>query len=212
MADHLSTIKNAVVRGKHKEIENLVRAAIDDGEDLQRLINDALISAMDVVGKRFGDGEIFVPEMLVSALSMKKGLEIIKPLLKGDRASSGRIVIATVKGDLHDIGKNLVTMMLEGAGFQVIDLGVGINVQTVIDKVQELNPQVLCLSTLLTITMPEMKRVIEELNAKGLRDKVKVIVGGAPVDQKYADQIGADGYGKDAVEAVALCRRLATAG
>ena len=212
MADHLSTIKNAVVRGKHKEIENLVKAAIADGEDLQRLINDALISAMDVVGKRFGDGEIFVPEMLVSALSMKKGLEYIKPLLKGDRASSGRIVIATVKGDLHDIGKNLVTMMLEGAGFQVIDLGVGINVQTVIDKVQELNPQVLCLSTLLTITMPEMRRVIEELEAKGLRDKVKVIVGGAPVDQKYADQIGADGYGKDAVEAVALCRRLVTAG
>jgi 5-methyltetrahydrofolate--homocysteine methyltransferase len=212
MADHVTTIKQAIVAGKHKAIEELVKAAIADGEDLQRLINDALISAMDVVGKRFGNGEIFVPEMLVSALAMKKGLELIKPLLKGDRASSGRIVIGTVKGDMHDIGKNLVTMMLEGAGFQVIDLGVNINVKTVIDKVQELNPQILCLSTLLTITMPEMQRVIEELESKGLRDKLKVIVGGAPVDQRFADEIGADGYGKDAVEAVALARRLVAAG
>lgn len=212
MAHHVTTIKQAIVAGKHKAIEELVKAAIADGEDLQRLINDALISAMDVVGKRFGNGEIFVPEMLVSALAMKKGLELIKPLLKGDRASSGRIVIGTVKGDMHDIGKNLVTMMLEGAGFQVIDLGVSINVKTVIDKVQEFNPQILCLSTLLTITMPEMQRVIEELKSKGLRDKLKVIVGGAPVDQRFADEIGADGYGKDAVEAVALARRLVAAG
>jgi 5-methyltetrahydrofolate--homocysteine methyltransferase len=211
MADHVTTIKQAVVAGKHKAIEGLVKAAIADGEDLQRLINDALISAMDVVGKRFGSGEIFVPEMLVSALAMKKGLELIKPLLKGDRASSGRIVIGTVKGDMHDIGKNLVTMMLEGAGFQVVDLGININVQTVIDKVQELKPQILCLSTLLTLTMPEMQKVIEELKSNGLRDKVKVMVGGAPVDQRFADQIGADGYGKDAVEAVALARRLVAA-
>jgi 5-methyltetrahydrofolate--homocysteine methyltransferase len=212
MADHVTTIKQAIVAGKHKAIEELIKAAIADGEDLQRLINDALISAMDVVGKRFGNGEIFVPEMLVSALAMKKGLELIKPLLKGDRASSGRIVIGTVKGDMHDIGKNLVTMMLEGAGFQVIDLGVSINVKTVIDKVQELDPQILCLSTLLTITMPEMQRVIEELKSQGLRDKLKVIVGGAPVDQRFADEIGADGYGKDAVEAVALARRLVASG
>jgi 5-methyltetrahydrofolate--homocysteine methyltransferase len=212
MADHVTTIKQAIVAGKHKAIEELIKAAIADGEDLQRLINDALISAMDVVGKRFGNGEIFVPEMLVSALAMKKGLELIKPLLKGDRASSGRIVIGTVKGDMHDIGKNLVTMMLEGAGFQVIDLGVSINVKTVIDKVQELDPQILCLSTLLTITMPEMQRVIEELKSNGLRDKLKVIVGGAPVDQRFADEIGADGYGKDAVEAVALARRLVASG
>jgi 5-methyltetrahydrofolate--homocysteine methyltransferase len=212
MADHVTTIKQAVVAGKHKAIEELIKTAIADGEDLQRLINDALISAMDVVGKRFGNGEIFVPEMLVSALAMKKGLELIKPLLKGDRASSGRIVIGTVKGDMHDIGKNLVTMMLEGAGFQVIDLGVSINVKTVIDKVQELDPQILCLSTLLTITMPEMQRVIEELKSQGLRDKLKVIVGGAPVDQRFADEIGADGYGKDAVEAVALARRLVASG
>jgi len=212
MADHVTTIKETVIKGKHKAIEELVNAAIADGEDLHRLINDALISAMDVVGTRFGNGEIFVPEMLVAALAMKKGLDLIKPRLKGDRKSSGLIVIGTVKGDMHDIGKNLVSMMLEGAGFQVIDLGVNINVQIVVDKVQELNPQVLCLSTLLTITMPEMERVIEELKARSLRDKVKVIVGGAPVDQRYAEKIGADGYGKDAVEAVALARRLVAAG
>ncbi len=212
MADHVTTIKETVIKGKHKAIEELVKAAIADGEDLQRLINDALISAMDVVGTRFGNGEIFVPEMLVAALAMKKGLDLIKPRLKGDRKSSGLIVIGTVKGDMHDIGKNLVSMMLEGAGFQVIDLGVSINVKMVVDKVQELNPQVLCLSTLLTITMPEMERVIEELKARSLRDKVKVIVGGAPVDQRYAEKIGADGYGKDAVEAVALARRLVAAG
>ena len=212
MADHVTTIKEAVIKGKHKAIEELVNAAIADGEDLHRLINDALIGAMDVVGKRFGDGEIFVPEMLVAALAMKKGLDLIKPRLKGDRKSSGLVVIGTVKGDLHDIGKNLVSMMLEGAGFQVIDLGVSIDVKMVVDKVQELKPQVLCLSTLLTITMPEMQRVIEELKARGLRDKVKVMVGGAPVDQRYAEQIGADGYGKDAVEAVALARRLVAAG
>jgi 5-methyltetrahydrofolate--homocysteine methyltransferase len=212
MADHVTTIKETVIKGKYKAIEELVKAAMADGEDLHRLINDALIGAMDVVGRRFGDGEIFVPEMLVAALAMKKGLDLIKPQLKGDRKSSGLVVIGTVKGDLHDIGKNLVSMMLEGAGFQVIDLGVSINVKMVVDKVQELKPQVLCLSTLLTITMPEMERVIVELKARGLRDKVKVMVGGAPVDQRYAEQIGADGYGKDAVEAVALARRLVAAG
>jgi 5-methyltetrahydrofolate--homocysteine methyltransferase len=211
MTDHLSIIKEKVVAGKHKEIEDLVRAAIRDGEDLQRLINQALIAAMDVVGKKYSDGEIFVPAMLVSALTMKKGLDIIKPLLKGDGRSSGHIVLGTVRGDLHDIGKNLVGMMLEGAGFQVTDLGVDMSVEMVIEKLKELKPDVLGLSALLTTTMPEMKRVIEQLKAEGIRDRVRVIVGGAPLDQKFADQIGADGYGKDAVEAVSLARKLVAA-
>jgi len=209
MSDHVGIIRQAVIEGKHREVEELVQRAIEEGVDLHRLIQEGMIEAMDVVGKRFAEGLIFVPEMLVSAVTMKKGLELIKPLLKGDGKSSGRVVMATVKGDLHDIGKNLVIMMLEGAGFQVTDLGVDIDVDTLIQKVEELRPQVLGLSALLTTTMPEMARVIKALEAGGLREKVKVMVGGAPVDQKFADQIGADGYGKDAAQAVELTRKLA---
>jgi 5-methyltetrahydrofolate--homocysteine methyltransferase len=208
MIDHLALIKEKVIAGKHKEIEEVVRAAIADGVDPNLLINEAMIGAMDVVGQRFADCQIFVPEMLVSALTMKKGLDIIKPLLKGDGQSKGKVIMGTVKGDLHDIGKNLVIMMLEGAGFQVIDLGVDIGVETVVERVREERPDVLGLSALLTTTMPEMKRTIEELKSHELREKVKVMVGGAPVDQKFARDIGADGYGKDAVEAVELARRL----
>jgi 5-methyltetrahydrofolate--homocysteine methyltransferase len=143
---------------------------------------------------------------------MKKGLELLKPLLKGEGGSRGRILMGTVKGDLHDIGKNLVIMMLEGAGFQVTDLGVDVTVESVVEKVREVQPDVLGLSALLTTTMPEMKRVIDELKSKGLREKVKVMVGGAPVDRKFADQIGADGYGKDAAGAVELARKLLAIG
>lgn len=208
MQDQVETVKKAVIEGKHKDIEGLVQKAISDGVDLHRLIQEGMIAAMDVVGKKFAEGIIFVPEMLVSAVTMKKGLELIKPLLKGNGKSSGKVVMATVKGDLHDIGKNLVIMMLEGAGFQVTDLGVDIDVETLVQKVKELRPHVLGLSALLTTTMPEMARVIRALEAEGFREKVRVMVGGAPVDQKFADQIGADGYGKDAAEAVELARRL----
>jgi 5-methyltetrahydrofolate--homocysteine methyltransferase len=200
------------VDGKHLDIEGLVQSAIDDGVDPNRLINDALIAAMDVVGQRFADSQIYVPEMLVSALTMKKGLQIIKPLLKGEGAQAkGRVLMGTVKGDLHDIGKNLVIMMLEGAGFHVIDLGVDLSVEKVLQQVEEERPQVLGLSALLTTTMPEMKKVIEALGEKGLREKVRVMVGGAPVDARFAEKIGADGYGKDAPEAVQLARRFVAA-
>jgi 5-methyltetrahydrofolate--homocysteine methyltransferase len=169
------------------------------------VIQDGLIAAMDTVGQRFSAGEIFVPEMLVSAMTMKLGLNIVKPLLTGETgAPKGAVLMGTVKGDLHDIGKNIVVMMLEGAGFRVIDLGVDIDVEKVVAKVAEIRPQVLGLSALLTTTIPEMKRVIEELRARGLRDRVKIMVGGAPVDAAFAEKIGADGYGKDAVQAVAL--------
>jgi 5-methyltetrahydrofolate--homocysteine methyltransferase len=209
MEDYLDQIKTLVIGGKHKEIESLVERAIRDGFDLDRIVNQALIPAMDVVGKRFEEGVIFVPEMLVSAVTMKKALGLIKPLLSGSQTGSkGVILMGTVKGDLHDIGKNLVIMMLEGAGFQVIDLGVDTSVEKVVEQVRALNPQVLGLSALLTTTMPEMKRVIEELAAKGLRSTVKVMVGGAPIDAKFAERIGADGYGKDAADAVQLARRL----
>ena len=210
MSNDLGQIKDVIIGGKHKEIEDLVKAAIKKEDvSLDSIINDAMIAAMDIVGRKFADSEIFVPEMLVSAMTMKKGLNIIKPLLQGDASESkGTIIICTVKGDMHDIGKNLVTMMLEGAGFNVVDLGVDLSVEKVIEQVEQVRPEILGLSALLTTTMPEMKKVIEALEEKGLRNNVKVIIGGAPVDAAFAQKIGADGYGDDATEAVRQARRL----
>jgi len=209
MTDNLETIREMVVGGKFKDIEEEVQRAVDSGTDLNRLINDALISAMDIVGKRFADGDIYVPEMLVSAKTMKQGLDIIKPLLTaGEAEHRGTIVMGTVKGDLHDIGKNLVIMMMEGAGFRIIDLGVDVKIEDLIDTVKKEEADVLGLSALLTTTMPEMQKVIEALEEAGLRNQLKVIVGGAPIDQRFADEIGADGFGADAVEAVQLAREI----
>ena len=209
----IKEIKGIVVAGKHKEIEALVEKAIAEGTDLDDLINNALIAAMDVVGQRFASSEIFVPEMLVSAMTMKKGLEIIKPLLKeAESQLKGKVVLCTVKGDLHDIGKNLVGMMLEGAGLEVIDLGVDSTVDMVIARVKEMQPDVLGLSALLTTTMPEMQKVIETLKTEGMRDKVKVMIGGAPVGADFAAKIGADAYGEDAAEAVTIVRNLINQG
>jgi len=209
MTDILETIKEMVVGGKYNDIEEQVQRAVDNGIDLNRLINDALISAMDIVGKRFADSEIYVPEMLVSAKTMKLGLDIIKPLLQsGEALNRGTIVMGTVKGDLHDIGKNLVTMMMEGAGFKIIDLGVDVKIENLIDTVKKEKVNIIGLSALLTTTMPEMQNVIQALEEAGLRNQVKVIVGGAPIDQGFADKIGADGFGADAVEAVQLAREL----
>lgn len=211
MSDHLQQIKEAIINGKHEEIEGLVLAAISEGVNIDRFINVAMIAALDVVGQRFTNNEIFIPEMLAAAVSMKKGLNIIKPYLKGEEIRvKGTIIICTVKGDIHDIGKNMVIMMLEGAGFRVHDLGVDISAQDVIKQVKKLKPNILGLSALLTTTMPEMKKIIEALESEGLRKTVKVIVGGAPVDIAFAERIGADGYGKDAAEAVQLARRLTT--
>jgi methylmalonyl-CoA mutase cobalamin-binding domain/chain len=162
---------------------------------------------MDVVGDRFAKSEIFVPEMLVAAMTMKKGLDIIKPLLKDqEEKSKGKVVLCTVQGDLHDIGKNLVAMMLEGAGFEVIDLGVDVTVENVIAKVADIQPQVLGLSALLTTTMPEMENVINVLQIRGMRAALKVMVGGAPLSAEFAEKIGADAFGKDAAEAVTIAR------
>ena len=205
----LAEIKNTVIDGRHSQIEALVETAIKRRADLNELINKALIAAMDVVGDRFSKSEIFVPEMLVAAVTMKKGLDMIKPLLQeGQEPSKGKIVLCTVRGDLHDIGKNLVAMMLEGAGFEVIDLGVDVTVENVIDTVADLQPQVLGMSALLTTTMPEMENVIQVLQARGIRENVKVMLGGAPVDAEFAEKIGADAYGKDAAEAVTIARSL----
>ena len=209
MTDHMGIIKNAVIEGKHREIKDLVQEALKAGLDPNTIISESLIAAMDVVGNDFGSGKIFVPEMLVSAITMKNGLSVLKPLLVGDQAQSrGTVIIATVKGDLHDIGKNLVSMMLEGAGFKVVDLGTDLEVEELLFKVKEIKPQVLGLSALLTTSMPEMRRVIEELELQGLRRSLKVMVGGAPIDRTFAEKIGADGSGANATEAVELARRF----
>ncbi|RLB15427.1 MAG: cobalamin-binding protein [Deltaproteobacteria bacterium] len=204
---YLKDIKDAIINGKYKEIEGMVSQLIKDGVDLKQLIDEGMIAAMDVVGEKFANSEIFVPEMLVSAVTMQKGLDLIKPLLKGEETKTrGTIVMCTVKGDIHDIGKNLVNMMLEGAGFKIIDLGVDLSVDQLMKQVKEIQPDILGLSALLTTSMPQMKKVIETLEHAGLRKTIKVMVGGAPVDKKFADAIGADGYGADAAEAVKLAR------
>jgi 5-methyltetrahydrofolate--homocysteine methyltransferase len=210
MSDILQQIKHAVITRKRAEIQGLVETAIGQRVDLNTIIDNGLIAAMDVVGQQFSDSEIFVPEMLVSALTMKMGLDIVKPLLlkKGDSRSRGTIMMATVKGDMHDIGKNIVIMMLEGAGFQVVDLGVDLTVEKLMEQIETIKPDLVGLSALLTTTMPEMRRSIQVLKEKELKGKVKVMVGGAPVSAAFAKEIGADGYGADAAEAVELARRL----
>jgi 5-methyltetrahydrofolate--homocysteine methyltransferase len=207
MNQWIEQIKQAVVEGKHNDIEAMIKAAVGEGVDGKRIIEEALIGAMDIVGKQFADGQIYVPEMFVAALAMKKGLALIKPLLTGAPAGSrGRVLMGTVRGDNHDIGKNLVVMMLEGAGFEVVDLGVDLGPDKIVRKVAELKPQVLGLSSLLSTTMVEMEKVIQALQAKGLRPTVKVMVGGAPIDARFAEKIGADGYARDAAEAVQLAK------
>jgi 5-methyltetrahydrofolate--homocysteine methyltransferase len=207
----IQSIRDAVNQLKKDEIEGLIRSALAANLDPMLIINDGLIRAMDEVGKNFAANKIFVPEMMVSAMTMKTGLDMLKPLLKaGGSFSRGRVMIATVKGDLHDIGKNIVSMMLEGAGFEVIDLGINVDEAVLLKRLREAKPHILGLSALLTTTMPEMERVVNLLSSEGLRDSVKVLVGGAPLNAKFAEEIGADGYGADAASAVDLCKRMMT--
>ena len=209
MSAYIEQIRNVVVNGQYDDIETLVTAALEDGAPPLQVLNQALIAAMDVVGQRFLDCQIYLPELLISAHTMKKGLAVIQPLLKGGKTrSQGTILMATVKGDLHDIGKNIVAMMLEGAGFRVIDLGVDVSVEKIMQQLEEQRPDVLGLSALLTTTMPEMKQVIDALKTRGIRGSVKVLVGGAPIDAEFAKEVGADGYAPTAVEAVAQVRGL----
>lgn len=214
MSEVLEQIKEAVIARKRTEIQGLVETAVGEGIDPNTIIDNGLIAAMDVVGQQFSDGDIFVPEMLVAAMTMKMGLDVVKPLLlkEGSVQSKGTIVMGTVKGDIHDIGKNIVIMMLEGAGFQVVDLGVDLTVERLVEQVEAVKPDLVGLSALLTTTLPEMRRSIQVLQDKGLQGKVKVMIGGAPVSASFAKEIGADGYGADAAEAVELARRLIAAG
>lgn len=189
-------------------VKELVQQAIDEKLSIQDVVRDGLISGMDVVGKKFSDGEYFVPEMLMSAKAMKGGLQLLRPLMVGEASmSAGRVILGTVKGDMHDIGKNLVSMMLEGAGFEVVDVGINTPPEKFIDAAKDCPDALIGLSALLTITMQEMKTTIDALRGAGLGNKV--MIGGAPVSQQYADEIGADGYAPDAGQAVALAKRLA---
>jgi 5-methyltetrahydrofolate--homocysteine methyltransferase len=203
-------IFQAVMGFDEAKVKELVQAEIDAGGSLETVLNEGLIGAMDEVGKRFSAGELFVPEMLMAAQAMKAGLAILKPLLAtGTAEAKGVIIIGTVKGDLHDIGKNLVAMMLEGAGFNVVDLGVDVEAAKFLKAAQDHGAGVVALSALLTTTMPAMQATIAAVREAGLA--AKVIVGGAPVTQAFADQIGADGYSSDAPGAVELARRLVAA-
>jgi len=206
----LNKIKNDIVDGSRKAVAQDVQAALDGGIAAGDILNQAMIPAMAEVGKLFEEGEFFIPEMLVAARTMSAGMEIIKPFLKGtDAASRGTVVIGTVAGDLHDIGKNLVALMLEGNGFTVIDLGTDVSSERFIEAIREHHPQIVAMSALVTTTMPAMGKTIEAIAAAGLRDQVKVMVGGAPISQAFSDSIGADGYSADANSAVALAKRFA---
>jgi len=208
MAD-LDALAGAVVSGAVTQVETLVDEAIAGQVAAGEILARGLIAGMTVVGQKFKDGEIFVPEVLFSARAMKAGLEKIKPLLVDKEVPTvGLVVLGTVQGDLHDIGKNLVGIMLEGGGFKVIDLGTNVPADKFVAAVKEHRPQILGMSALLTTTMPNMKAVIEALEREGLRGGVKVMVGGAPVTPKFARQIGADGYGEDGGAAVELARSL----
>jgi 5-methyltetrahydrofolate--homocysteine methyltransferase len=202
-----SPLYQAVLEGKAPLAKELAQQAVVEGADPKTLLDESMIPAMDEVGRLFEAGEYFVPELLISARAMRAALEVIKPLLTETGAKPvGSVVIGTVKGDLHDIGKNLVAAMLEGGGFEIIDLGVDTEPSKFVQAVRERGVQVVALSALLTTTMPAMKKVIEELEAAGLRSHAKVMVGGAPVTERFAREIGADGYCPSAAGAVVMAR------
>jgi len=205
----LNKIQEAVIEGNASEVANLTRQALEEKFTLDDIINEGFIAAMSIVGDNFRKHEIYVPEMLIAARAMKAGLKVLEPLIMaGERKYLGKVLIGTVKGDLHDIGKNIVSMMIQGGGYEVIDLGVDVSADQFITAIKENKPQVLALSALLTTTMPNMTSTIKAIEEAGLRDQVKIIVGGAPVSQLFADEIGADGFAADAGSAVELIKAV----
>ena len=205
----LDDMRQSVIDGDMNSTQALVRAALVDKMPAEQILNEGLISAMAEVGRRFECAEFFVPEMLISARAMKSGLTLLRPYLAAAKVQAvGKVITGTVQGDLHDIGKNLVGMMLEGAGFEVVDLGADISAEKYVFAVQEHQPNLVACSALLTTTMPRMQEVVRALKEAGLRDRVKVIIGGAPVTKKYATEIGADGYAPDAASAASLAKEL----
>ena len=206
----IENVHDLVVRGKAKLVPAAVQETLDEGVDASKIL-DTMISAMDVVGENFKNGTIFVPEMLIAAKAMKKGVEVLKPhLASGAAGALGKVIIGTVAGDLHDIGKNLVAMMIESAGFEVIDLGVDVPVEKFLAAYEE-NPgtKIIACSALLTTTMPALQETVAALNATPWRSQIKVMVGGAPITQEFADKIGADAYTPDAASAAKKAKELA---
>ena len=205
----LEIIAKSVIEGGEEEVKKLVQQAITEGMALDKLLSEGLIAGMNVVGEQMRTHEMFIPEVLRSANAMSAGMDLLTPLLiKGEFSLGTKVVLGTVKGDLHDIGKNLVGMMFKGAGFQVVDLGVDVTAERFVQAVVEQKAEVLAMSALLTTTMPVMRNTIEALQDVGLQEKVKVIVGGAPLSLEYANKIGADGYARDAARAVDKVREL----
>lgn len=202
-------IKKCVLEGQVEKARDLATSLVQSGENPLTIIDDGLIAGMDEVGIKFKAGDMFVPEVIMSAKAMSAGVDSVKPFIKGDEVKApGVVVVGTVEGDLHDIGKNLVCMILESAGFKVIDVGVDNSAEQFIEAVKEHHPQIVAMSALLTTTMPSMKETIDAFIEAGLRDTVKIIVGGAPVSRQYAEEIGADGYGEDAISARDLCENF----
>ncbi len=207
--DLLQQISDSLQRGEHTEVAELTDRAVRDGLNAAQILDGGLLAGMDVVGRRFGAHEIFLPEVLLAARAMKAGVDRLRPLLLADKVPSrGTVVLGTVKGDLHDIGKNLVAIMLEGAGFEVVDLGTDVPADRFVEAVEAAQAQVVGMSALLTTTMTGMGDVVAKIRATGLAERVKVVVGGAPVTQRFADEIGADAYGYDAANAVEVVKRL----
>jgi len=207
MEERIKAIYDCVVNGDNNGIQAEVNAALAEGVNPSAILNEGLIAGMGEVGRLFEEGEFFVPEMLIAARAMKSAMAILKPHLgSGEVGAAGKVIIGTVKGDLHDIGKNLVGLMLEGAGFQVVDLGSDVPAEKFVAATQEHSPNVVAMSALLTTTMVNMKSTVAALEAAGLRDQVKIMIGGAPVTDAFASQIGADGYAPDASRAVALAK------
>lgn len=205
----LIAVKNALISGDKSHLVELTKQALSQGIKPEKILYEGLVPGMDVVGEKFKNDEFYIPEVILRAIIFKENVNILRPLLMDqDIKTMGKVLIGTVQGDLHDVGKNLVSLMLEASGYQVIDLGVDISIQTFVEKAKEHNVNIVGLSALLTTTMPNIKKVIQALQEEGLRGKVKVIIGGAPVSQSFADQVGADAYGHDATDAVEKIRLL----
>jgi 5-methyltetrahydrofolate--homocysteine methyltransferase len=209
MADIMERIAKNLYNGEEDEVAELVQKALDDGHTPGEILSNGLIAGMDEVGRDFKAGDLFVPEVLIAARAMHAGMNILRPLLaESDAPSAGKYVIGTVKGDLHDIGKNLVRMMLEGGGFEMVDLGTDVDAAAFVEAVREHKPSLVGMSALLTTTMVNMRSTIEALEEAGLRQSVKIMIGGAPVTAAFAEQIGADAYSPDAASAVDTARQL----